>query len=111
MARAYPTERGYLGEVPNKGTHDVMVIDGIAYKIHNTIVHSFTVGDVEDPDLHAAQPLWNWEQSDEGQWVVERAIETPMWHRHLDHNTWGTKYAITAKLKEDDLTLYLLKFK
>jgi hypothetical protein len=88
-----------------------MVIDNVAHKIHNIKVHSFSVGDVEDPDLFASQPLWDWENSEEGQWVIERAIETPMWHRHLDHLTYGTKYAITAKLKESDLTLFLLKFK
>ena len=29
-------------------------------EIHKIVVHKFSVGDVEDPDLYAAQPLWEW---------------------------------------------------
>jgi len=111
MARAYPVDKGYLGEVPGNSTPRVMVIDNVAHKIHNIAVHSFMVGDVEDPDLHAAQPLWEWEESEVGQWVMEHAVETPMWNRIVDYNTYGIRYAITAKLKEVDLTYFLLKYK
>jgi hypothetical protein len=111
MARAYPVDKGYLGEVPSGPTHDVMVIDDVAHKIYYTVVHSFMMGDVEDPDLYAAQPLWEWENSEMGQWVMENAVETPMWQRMIDHTTYGTRYAITAKLKDADHTYFLLKYK
>jgi hypothetical protein len=111
MARAYPTDKGYLGEVPGSPTHDVMVIDDVVYKIYNTIVHSFMMGDVDEPDLYAAQPLWEWENSEAGQWVMENAIETPMWHRQADYTTYGTRYVITAKLKDVDHTYFLMKYK
>ena len=111
MARAYPVDRGYLGLVPNEPTYSVMVIDDVAHKIYNTIVHSFMMGDVEDPDLYAAQPLWEWENSEMGQWVMENAVESPMWHRHHDQTIYGTRYSITAKLKDADHTYFLLKYK
>ena len=111
MARAYPANEGYLGEIPSKGTHEVMVIEGVAHRIYNTIVHSFLMGDVDDPDLYAAQPLWEWENSEQGQWVMEHAIETPMWHRNLDHTSYSTRYSITAKLKDADHTYFLLRWK
>ena len=111
MARAYPTDRGYLGKVPDGPTHQVMVIEGVAHRIYHVIVHSFLTGDVEDPDLYAAQPLWEWENSEMGQWVMENAIETPMWNRIVDYNTYGTRYTITAKLKDADHTYFLLKYK
>jgi hypothetical protein len=28
-------------------------------EIHTTVVHTFRLGDVEDPDLYAGEPLWN----------------------------------------------------
>lgn len=111
MARAYPVDKGYLGEVPGKPTPSVMVIDNVPHNIHYIIVHSFITGDVEDPDLYAAQPLWEWENSEVGQWVMEHAVETPMWNRIVDYNTYGIRYAVTAKLKEVDLTYFLLKYK
>jgi hypothetical protein len=111
MAKAYLVDKGYLGEVPGIPTNDVMVIDDVAHRIYHIVVHSFTMGDVDDPDLYAAQPLWEWENSEVGQWVMENAVETPMWQRQLDYSTYGTRYVITAKLKDADHTYFLLKYK
>jgi hypothetical protein len=111
MVKTYPTDKGYLGLVPNEPTHSVMVIEGTPHRIYNTIVHSFVMGDVDDPDLYAAQPLWEWEQSEAGQWVMENAVETPMWNRTVDYSTYGTRYVISAKLKDADHTYFLMKYK
>lgn len=111
MANAYHADGGYLGLVPQGSTHDVMMFDGVAHRIIKLVVHSFTVGDVDDPDLYAAQPLWEWENSEAGAWVMENAIETPMWNRVVDHNTYSIRYAITARLKEVDTTYFLMKYK
>lgn len=76
----------------------------------NYIVHSFTLGDVDDPDLYAAEPLYNWEQSDAGQFIMKNALETPMWVREVNHAQYGYNYAIKAKLKPEHYTFYKLKF-
>ena len=73
------------------------------------VVHTFIMGDVEDPDLYAAQPLIDWQNSESGQWVMENAVESPMWHRQADPISFGYKYAITAKLKGAKLTEWLLR--
>ena len=73
------------------------------------IVHTFTMGDVEDPDLYAAQPLWEWQESELGKWVMEHAVETPCWHRHADQFNHGYQYKITAKLQGARLTEWLLR--
>jgi len=86
------------------------VVDGKIVEVKTVIVHSFIVGDAEDPDLYAAQPLIEWEKSEKGQWIMQRAIETPMWHRQVDHVTYGYKYAITAKLTDKDYTFWTLKW-
>ena len=73
------------------------------------IVHTFSMGDVEDPDLYAAQPLWEWQESQEGKWVMENCVEPPVWHRNADLERYGHSYAITAKLMGPALTAWLLK--
>lgn len=74
------------------------------------VVHSFTMGDVEDPDLYAAEPMIQWEKSDAGQWVMRNAADTPTWHRMADPMTYGYKYQIRAKLMGPALTEWLLRY-
>lgn len=74
------------------------------------VVHEFSMGDVEDPDLFAAQPMWDFEQSEKGQWVMSHAVESPIWTRHMDHMYYGYRYKIAAKFYESDLTYFLLKW-
>ena len=51
----------------------VKIIDGQAVVFSDVVVHEFPMGDVEDPDLYAAQPLWDWQNSEAGAWVMEHA--------------------------------------
>ena len=74
------------------------------------IVHEFSLGDVEDPDLYAAEPLMAWERSEQGQWVMKHAVDTPTWHRMADPMSFGYKYVIQAKLMGPPLTEWLLKY-
>ena len=101
---------GYLGEAPKKVTNKYMVIDDRVHEIHKVIVHQFMMGDVEDPILFAAEPLLNWQNSEQGKWVMEHAVETPEWNRFVDHVSWGHKFYITAKLKAKDYSFFLLKW-
>lgn len=73
-------------------------------------VHYFTVGDTEDPELYAAEPIWNWQQTDAGKWVMEHAVEPPVWHRVIDQTIYGYRYCITAKLTAKDYTFWTLKW-
>lgn len=79
-------------------------------EIHKVVVHLFSVGDAEDPDLYAAQPLYDWEKSDQGQFIMKNSISQPSWERMIDHLTWGYKYAIIAELEKKKLSEYYLKF-
>ena len=74
------------------------------------VVHSFTMGDVEDPDLYAAEPLINWEKSEQGQWIMKNACDTPTWHRLANPTTFGYQYCIRAKLMGPALTEWLLRY-
>lgn len=104
--------QGYINgnkyiESPN---YDVQVINGLAHRIHKVIVHTFSMSDVEDPEIYAAQPLWEWQQSEQGKWVMAHAIESPVWHRHNDLSSYTIRYAITAKLRGRDYTFWQLKW-
>jgi hypothetical protein len=68
------------------------------------------MGDVEDPDLFVAEPIWKWQQTEAGQWIMENAIDRPSWHRHIDYTSYGYIYAIRADLTPEQLTYYKLKF-
>lgn len=75
------------------------------------VVHEFTMGDVDDPDIYAAEPLWQFQQSEKGQWVIEHALETPVYQRVVDQMYYGYKYKIAARLTEQDITFFLLKWR
>jgi len=79
-------------------------------EIHKVIVHTFRMGDVEDPDIYAAQPLWEWQESGPGKFVMEHALDIPEWQRSVDHLTWGHTYAIIAELEKKKLAEFYLRF-
>jgi len=74
------------------------------------VVHSFKMGDVEDPDLYASEPLYKWEHSEAGKWVMENAIETPVWQRGADNYSYGYDYKVIAKFTPEQYTYYKLKY-
>lgn len=79
-------------------------------EIHKVVVHQFSMGDVEDPDLYAAQPMWDWQESEQGKFVMKHAVDQPEWHRQLDHTSYGYKYAIVAELEAKKLSEFYLKW-
>jgi hypothetical protein len=101
---------GYIGESPVKVTREFMIVDNKVHKIHDVTVHRFTIGDVEDPEIYAAGPLIDWQKSEKGSWVMEHAVESPVWHRMIDHSSFGYCFVIRAKLKDVDYTFYQLKW-
>jgi hypothetical protein len=115
MAMKWPrnqwgNEFSYLGPAPTVKINQYMLFDNEVHKVNPVIVHKFNLGDVEDPDLYAGQPLWEWQSSESGKWVMEHSVETPMWQRHVDHSTFFYQYVIVAYLKEKDQTFWALKW-
>lgn len=86
------------------------VINNEVIEYRELVVHTFLMGDVEDPELYAAGPLYEWQQSESGNWVMENAAEEPRWHQQHDYLTMGYKFAVTAKLKAEDATFFLMKW-
>jgi len=103
-------EKGFLGPPPTKVINQYMLTDNRVDEIRTVTVHTFKMGDVDDPELYAAQPLWEWQQSEEGKWVMEHAVETPSWHQHQTPFDLHYQFAVRAKLKARDLSYFLLKW-
>ena len=82
----------------------------IVEEIHKVVVHSFSMGDVDDPDLYAAQPIYEWQQSDAGKFVMEHAVAEPIWLKNIDNVSWGYKYIIVAELEKKKLSEFYLRF-
>ena len=86
------------------------VINDRVVRISSIVVHEFAMGDVEDPDLYAAQPLSEWQDSEAGKFVMAHAVEIPYWIRQVDYNSYGHRYVIVARMRESDQTFFKLKF-
>lgn len=101
---------GFIGPKPEKETFRYIVENDRVVEVHNITVHEFTLHDADDPDLYAAHPMIEWQQSEQGAWVMEHALESPTWYRHIEPVSYGYKYAIRAKLKGPDYTFYTLRW-
>ena len=96
---------------PRSQPPEYRVINDRVVRISNIVVHEFAMGDVEDPDLYAAQPLSEWQDSEAGKFVMTHAVEIPYWIRQVDLNSYGHRYVIVARMRESDQTFFKLKFK
>ena len=74
------------------------------------VVHTISISDFEDPDLVVAEPIYQWEQTEAGKWIMENSVPTPSWHRNTDYGTYGYQYQIRAYLTHKQLTYYKLKY-
>jgi hypothetical protein len=105
----WDSRQGWLGEEPAEPVKEFTIVGDRVEQTKTVVVHSFSMGDVEDPDLYAADPLIKWEKSEAGQWVMANALETPSWHRMADPYNYGYRYEIRARLRGAALTEWLLR--
>lgn len=84
------------------------------YKIVNDEVrvrytlHMFTMADCEDPELYAAEPIYQWQQTPAGKFCMEKATDLEF-HTYADPMTFGYKIAITGWITEKHATFLALK--
>ena len=72
--------------------------------------YEFTVSDVEDPDIYAAEPIFEWQNSEAGKWMIKHSDPTPSWHQMTDIATWGVRYLIRGYLSPENYTYWKLKY-
>ena len=90
---------------------EVKIINDRPVQFRDIKVYEFKMSDVEDPDLFAAKPLYEWSQSECGKWCISHAEETPYWVREIDPMTYGYRYFVVARLSEQNETYFTLKWK
>ena len=75
------------------------------------VFHKIHMGDVEDPDLFVAEPIWKWQQTPAGKFVMEKSVpNSPRWERRADLQHWGHVYYIFAEMDTRSLTEYYLRW-
>ena len=84
------------------------IVNDQVVRFSDICVHEFTMGDVEDPDLYAAQPIWEWQESEAGKFVMEHAVEAPYWISQMDVANYSQVYRVMARLSEQNETFWRL---
>jgi hypothetical protein len=102
--------RNRTAEYMNATPSEVKIIDGVAVKYMDILVHTFRIGDVDDPEIYAAEPIWEWQQTDAGRFVMEHAVDKPYWIQHRDHSSYHLLYRIMARLSEQNEVFWRLKY-
>ena len=88
--------------------YQVKIIDNKAVAFRDVCVHEIRMGDVEDPELWVASPIWDWQQTPAGKFIMEHAVEKPYWIRAFDSYSYGHVYRIMARLSEQNETFWRL---
>lgn len=102
--------RNHLAEYTHWQPEHTKLVNGKPVRFRDICVHKIMLGDVDDPELYVAQPIWEWQQTECGQFIMEHAAETPYFVRSLDYNTWGHQYKIMARLSEQNEVFWRLKW-
>jgi hypothetical protein len=79
-------------------------------RFRDVCVHIIKIGDVEDPEIYVAAPIWEWQQTDAGKFVMEHAVDKPYWTQYMDYNSFGLVYRIMARLSEQNEVFWKLKW-
>ena len=72
------------------------------------VLHEFKMGDVEDVEIYMAQPIYEWQQTPEGKFCMEKATDLE-YHTTIDHAITGHRIVITGYLSGKHATFYALK--
>lgn len=67
------------------------------------------MGDVDDPDIYVAQPIWDWQQTEQGQWVMAHCLD-PKYSYSPDGASWGHRVRLYGDISEQDATFFQLKW-
>lgn len=66
------------------------------------------MGDVEDVEIYASQPIYEWLQTEKGKWVNERC-EDLSWHTATNNN-YGWTVVLRGSITDKHATEYYLRF-
>lgn len=95
-------------------------MDNVTYKFEEThnkivefrkvVVHKIKImGYSADPEIEIASPLYEWQQTPAGKFIMEHATQLD-WTHYLEFNSYSCVYYVVATLEANRLTEYYLKF-
>ena len=89
---------------------EVKIIGDCAVRFRDVCVHEFFIGDVDDLDIYIAAPIWEWQQSESGCWIMEHAEPRTYYLQNMDPSTYGYRIRIMARLSEQNEVFWQLKW-
>lgn len=74
------------------------------------IVHTFSLGDIDEIDLYVAGAVYDWFEKDEkGQFCKKHGLDF-VYNSNIDPNSFGWKVIITAMIPDRQWTIFQLKY-
>ncbi len=95
-----------VGMNTEKKLQKYQVYDDHVYE--RRVVHKFIMGDVDDVEIYVAQPIYEWQQTDHGKWVMKNGRD-PQYHINADPISYGYQVVITAHITPKRWTEYVLR--
>lgn len=86
------------------------IIDGKPVRFRDVCVQEIKIADIEDPVMFVAEPIYHWQQTDAGKFIMEHAEEKPYWTHSVDYTSYGHVYRIMARISEQTETFWRLKW-
>lgn len=71
--------------------------------------HTFTMGDVEDPELYASLPLGEFMETDKGQWIRANCAD-PRYIIRPDPNTYGNRVIVYGEVEDKQAVEWILRW-
>jgi hypothetical protein len=73
------------------------------------LLHQFAMGDVEDPEIYAAEPIYQWEKSEIGQWCHQHAYNL-RFYISPSLESFSQTVIIRGDMTDKDYSFFLLKW-
>ena len=73
------------------------------------VFHTFNMGDVEDPEIYIAQPIYEFQQTPKGQWMMEHGQDL-CYRCDVDYNSYGYTVVLYGEVDDKLATEYYLKW-
>ena len=74
----------------------------------HVVVYEFEMGDVADPEVYLAEPVWEWQQTPEGKQAMKYADGNLYYHINPSKHGFGYTITITGEVEGKYETLYRL---
>lgn len=85
-------------------------MDTLEKETHKITVYSFKMGDVDDPEIYAAEPICNWQETEAGKFVMANAVDIPTYYSYPNPMGYGYQFDIVAELESKKLSEFYLRW-